>query len=113
MSRSLTTWRAILNAVFGPVERFLDKRRRKKSFRRPVICGHGRDALRYYENGHFVVIEAELMCSEIDRKIWRSSVLKWDDSGERLSEADAARVVHNLCGHLDHGKVRWKFGDTN
>src|SRR5690349_13217208 len=94
-------WHATLDAVFGPIERFLDKRRRKKSFERPFICGHGRDTLRYYENGHYVDIEAELMYGEIDRRIWRPSVLEWDDSGERLSDVDAARVLQNICDYYD------------
>jgi hypothetical protein len=103
----------MLNDMFGLIAKFLDKRRRKKSFQRPVICGEGRDALRYYENGHYVIIEAELMCGEFDRRIWRSSVLRWDDSSERLSDADSARVIQNVCDYFDCKNVRWQLGDVN
>ena len=114
MKSGLKIWRASLNAVLGPLESFLDKSRRKKSFERPVICGHGRGSLRYYENGRYVVIEAELMSgSSLDRRIHRSSILEWDDNRERLSDEDAVRVFQNLCDYLDQKNVRWKFSDVD
>ena len=114
MTRSLKFWRTVvepaMDAVFGPIGRFLDRRRRKKSFQRPVICGHGRDALRYYENGHYVVVEAELEFGDLDRLIFRRYPLKWDDSRELLNEAEEERVMQKFCAELDRNKIRWKFG---
>jgi hypothetical protein len=101
-----------MDALLGPIGRFLDKRRRKKSFKRPVICGHGRDALRYYENGHYVVVEAELMCGDLDRLVFRNCPLKWDDSGELLTEAEAEQVMRLFCAELDRNKIRWAFGGS-
>jgi hypothetical protein len=106
-------WNTTLDAVFRPLERFLDKRRRKKSFERPVICGHGRDALRYYEKGCYVVVEAELNigpnCS--GRLIHRCCFLKWDDTCEQLGEAETQRVIESLCAELDRKKIRWAIID--
>ena len=116
MKRSLKTWRTVgepaMDAVFGPIGNFLDRRRRKNSFQKPVICGHGRDALRYYENGDFVVIEAELMCGDLDRLILRSHPLKWEVSGELLGDAKAELVMQKFCHELDRKKIRWKFGGS-
>ena|ERR1035437_5459790 len=109
MTISLKLWRSALDAVFGPIERYADKCRRKESFKRIVICGDGRDAFRYYEKGSYVVIEAELMCGGLDRLINRSCLLKWDDSGKLLSEEDTEQVFRNLCEYLNQKKVRWKF----
>jgi hypothetical protein len=115
MTQGLKFWRTVveptMDAVFGPIGGFLDKRRRKKSYERPVICGHGRDALRYYENGRFVVVEAELTCGDgySGRLIYRCYPLSWNDSHEVLSEAEAERVFRNLCAELDRRKVRWTF----
>ena len=104
-------WNATLDAVFRPLERFLDKRRRKKSFEQPFICGHGRDTLRYYENGHYVEIEAELMFGDLNRLIYRNYSLKWDDSEEVMSAVEAESVMQKFCAELDRKKIRWKFGD--
>jgi hypothetical protein len=101
-----------MDAVFEPIGRFLDRRRRRRSFRQPVICGHGRDALRYYENGHYVVVEAELMCGDLDRLIFRNNLLKWDDGEELLSEAEAERVMRRFCAELDRKRIRWEFGGS-
>jgi hypothetical protein len=119
MTRSLTYWRTFLlptvDAVFGPIGRLLDKRRRKKSFRRPVNCGHGRDALKYYEHGRSVVTQAELSCGYggSGRLIYRNYSLKRDDNHEQLSEAEAERVIQSLCAELDRKNVRWQCVDVN
>jgi hypothetical protein len=113
MTKSIKFQRAMLDAIFEPLERFLDIRRRKKSFMRPIICGEGCDALRYYENGHYVVVESELMSGrELDRIIYRSVPMKWDDTGEQLKAEDVARVIQYVCGYFDQNNVRWKYGDV-
>jgi hypothetical protein len=119
MTHGLKLWRQFVepafDAVFGPMGKFLDRRRRKKSFRQPVICGHGRDALRYYENGHYVVIEAELTFGYggSGRLIYRDCPLKWDDNQKRFSEVEAKRVIQVLCEQLDRRGVRWKFAGVD
>ena len=114
MTRGLKFWRNYVepafDAVFGPLGRFLDKRRRVKSFQRPVICGHGRDAFRYYENGHYVVVEAALEFGDLDRLIFPNHPLNWDDTGELLCNAEAERVMRSFCAELDRKKIRWAFG---
>jgi hypothetical protein len=111
MTRGLKFWRRFVepafDAAFGPLGRFLDKRRRRESFKRPVICGHGRDALRYYESGHYVVIEAELMCGGLERLVSPNRTLKWDDVEDALTDEEAARVLRNFCAELDRQKIRW------
>jgi hypothetical protein len=114
LTRSSKFWRKFAEpafaSVFGPMGRFLDKRRRKNSFQRPVICGHGRDALKYYENGHYVVVGAELQFGDLDRLVFPNQPLKWDDTGELLGKTEAERVMRSFCAELDRNKIRWKFG---
>ena len=114
MTRGLRFWRRFVepacDAAFGPLGRFLDKRRRKASFQRPVISGHGRDALRYYEQGHYVVIQAELMYGDLERLVFPNRTLKWDGVEAPLADEEAARVMRSFCAELDRQKIRWALG---
>jgi hypothetical protein len=100
--------------MFNRLGAFLEKRRLRESFSRPFVRGHGRDSFRYYENGHWVTLEAELMSGRtgIDRVIYRRCPLKWDDSGEDLTPGEKEKVFRVLTDMLDREKVRWAFSDA-
>jgi len=112
-SPGLALWRKALRAVFGPLERRIEQRRVRESFSRPLVVGYGRDAVKFFENGRSVVVEAELMAGEVDRQLYRSSHLKWSDSGAELSPVERGNVFQHVCADFDRRKVRWRFYDDS
>lgn len=107
----------IMKLLFSPLDTLaslLKKRHLRQSFKNPIITGCGRDALRYYENGRSVRVEAELMsgAGDCDRLIYRRWPLKWDDTAEPLTPDEQKHLFQRVCDHLDRKRVRWKFSDV-
>lgn len=106
---AIHVWRRVLNATFGPLERSLEAWRLRQSYAAPVVCGAGRDRMRYYSQGRSVDVQAELMVGPVERRIYRSQHLKWRDTGANLSDAEARQVLDAVCRHFDSRKVKWEF----
>jgi hypothetical protein len=106
---AIHVWRRVLDAIFGPLERSLEARRARQSYITPVICGAGRDRMRYYNHGRSVDVQAELLVGPIERRIYRSQQLRWRDTGADLSDAEANKVIDAVCRHFDRRKVKWEF----
>jgi len=101
-------WHKILDRIFDPLFEWREKKRILQSFKSPFVAANDRDSFRYYENGRWVTLEAELMCGELDRQIYRKSPLNWNDIGEILTLEEEERVFQKLCQHFDERKVRWR-----
>ena len=93
---------------------FGERRRLRQSFAEPLVRCYQRDAFRFYENGHWVTVEGELMSGStgVDRIIYRQYPLRWNDTGEALTVEERERVLHKVAEHLDRAGIRWKFDDA-
>jgi hypothetical protein len=106
-------WHRILGLIFDPLFNRREKNRLQQSFKYPVVAANDRDSFRFYENGRWVTLEAELMCGELDRQIYRGRPLRWNDSAEILTPEEEDRIFRKLCEHFDQRKVRWKFYEVS
>lgn len=99
--------------VLNAIESFAEAKRLRKSFTYPVIGG-GRDSFRYYEKGRWTTVVAEMMpgSTEIDKVIYRRCPMKWNDTGESLTEAEREKVFQTVGAYFDEKKMRWKFSDA-
>ena len=114
MTTGQKVWRAVVEPVFHEIFSLVEKRRLRQSFARIIILGYGRDSLRYYENGRWVTVEAELMCgrADVDRVVYRGCPLKWNDAGELLTPDQREKLFQKVGEYLDEAKIKWKFSDA-
>jgi hypothetical protein len=103
----------ILELIFGPLIKQLEKKRLHRSLKQPFVVAFGRDSFKFYENGRWTILEAELMCGEFDRQIYRGRALRWNGSAEILTSGEEDRAFQKLCEHFDERKIRWKFYKVN
>ena len=106
---AIHVWRGALDAMFSPLERFLEKRRLRRSYAAPVVCGAGRDRVRYYARGRSVDVAAELLVGDVQRRIYRAQPLRWHETGERLTDSEAQQVIDAVCRHFDSRHVKWEL----
>jgi hypothetical protein len=104
---AIHVWRRVLNAIFGPITRSLEARRIRQSYTAPLLCGAGRDRVRYYRSGRSVDVGAELLTGSIQRRIYYSQPLSWRETGELLTTEEAQQVIDAVCHHFDSRKVKW------
>jgi hypothetical protein len=97
----------VLDAILGPLERSIEARRVRRSYTAPLVTGSGRDSMRCYSGGRSVDVGAELLTGDVERRIYASYPLVWRDTGEKLTEAEAAHVIDSVCRHFDRRKVKW------
>ena len=103
-----------MSSLFKRLGCYIHKRNLRRSFARTIVTGRGRDAVRYYENGRSVTVEAELMSGrDLDRLIYRQRPLNWDDTGEILTSEERRRVFEMVSEHFNRKNVRWRFSDAN
>jgi hypothetical protein len=106
---AIHVWRRVLDAIFGPLERSLESRRVRQSYIAPVICGAGRDTMRYYSRGRSVDVGAELLTGSVQRRIYHAHPLSWRDTGETLTAEETQRVIDAVCRHFDSRRVKWEL----
>jgi hypothetical protein len=100
----MTTLRRLLQKFISVRE----DARRRRSYELALIRANDRDSFTYYQAGRVVLIEAELMAGEVDRRIDNTHPLAWDDGAE-LTPAEEEVVYGALCRHFDERSVRWRF----
>jgi len=101
----------MMSWCFSGLAHFVNGRQSEESFKRPVVCGFGRDALKYKSMGRTVIVPAELESGEYERAIDRSAALKWVETGVDLTTTEREGVFRDICAHLDRKKVKWEFVD--
>ena len=106
---AIHVWQCALNAIFGPLERSLEARRLRQSYTAPVMCGAGRDSVRYYTSGLLVDVGAELLTGSIQRRIYHSKPLSWRETGEPLTAQENQQVIDAVCRHFDSRRVKWEL----
>jgi hypothetical protein len=116
MTTGLKIWRLVTKPLFALIDGLgsnLHTKNLRQSFDHPVISG-GRDSFRYYERGHWTTVSGELMSGStgVDRIIYRRCPMKWNDTGEPLTEAEKEKAFQAVGEYLDKKKVRWKFSDA-
>lgn len=98
----------MLRAIFAPIASIADSRNRRRSLAYPLVTGCGRDALKYYENGHSVVVPAEMRFDVYSRELDRNIPLRWDDTGDALTQGERERVWKEIESHVGRDKLKWK-----
>ena len=98
---------------FAELFSFREKRRLRQSFTRSLVAVNDRDSFRYYENGRWVTVEAELMSgrADVERVIYRTCPLKWNDAGEPLTPGERESVFQKVGEYFDRSGIKWKFDD--
>lgn len=78
---------------------------------RPVVRRYGQDSYKYFEKGHFTIVEGELTHGGegVDRIIFHYCPMKWSDSGKRLTAGERKKVFRVVGEYLDKEKIKWKF----
>lgn len=117
MTLGLKIWRVATKPLFAFFDRVAAGRQQRnlqRSFAKPVVECCSRDSFKYYEKGRWTTVSGELMSGStgIDRILYRLCPMKWNDTGEPLTEAERERVFQAVGEHLDKSKVRWEFSDA-
>ena|ERR1041384_4892881 len=82
-----------------------EKRRLKRSLTHPIIRPYRRDSFRYYTNGRFVTVSAELHFGEVRRIIDRGCKLNWDDQGVPLSPRERDEVFQHIIDYFERRRI--------
>ena len=110
-------WQSVTSPAFKMFEFIgccIHRHNVQRSLKRSIIIGDGRDAIRYYENGRSVRVEAELMHGPgLGRLVYRNCPLKWDQTQVALTLQEKENVFHEVCKYFDGKGIKWQFSDAD
>jgi hypothetical protein len=90
-----------------------EKRRLKRRLTHILIWPYRRDSFRYYTNGRFVTVPAELHFGEVRRIIDRGCKLNWDDRGVPLSPRERDEVFQHIIDYFERRRITWVDRDSD
>ena len=102
-------WNKVLDAVFDPIIKSRERKFLARSMTVPVVVGNGRDALRVYDLGRSVTVEALLCTGEVQREFIENEQLRWDKGGARLTHEETGRGMEIVFEDLGKRGIAWRM----
>lgn len=109
MRSILKLWRSILIEPLGRFRVWRERNLIKQSAISPIVVGHQRDALRVFDRGRSVTVEAVLGSKDPERTLLIGKTLNWDEDGTALSDEEAERIINIVIGWLTERRITWRM----
>ena len=112
MTLSLRIWRATIGRFLLWLNATTERRFLRESFNRPIVRFR-REIIIFYESGRSVGINSDFGSrkSKLDFVIYRTTPLKWQDTGELLTLEEAEKVYSKLPDLLASMNIRWAYSE--
>jgi hypothetical protein len=112
MSFKVTVWRATIGRLLAWMDSAVEQKRIRQSFDRPLVSFR-REFMIFYDSGRSVVINSDYGSREsgLEFLIYRTTPLKWRDTGEFLTPEEADRVYSKLSDLLAIKNIRWAYSE--